>query len=248
MDEKVWLAIKFITEYCPVIGSFRRDERLSGFLNELSNDMERYNCGISGFDNFRHKPHVAYAVRAIANFPVFDYSKSVLASVFLATRFETYFRVLSSRLNDDGTWLDANAQKTAFDLIKDKRVKNKQINDVALTYKILMLDRGNKIVTFLEHLEAKLSSYYFDKQGNPFSCSDIGSRIKVLRDPGSHGFYADLSSEGCFYALLLGVLFYGTVHVAEGSAYEVERSVQRNSKQKNLTFYAATDFLSIKHP
>jgi hypothetical protein len=51
----------------------------------------------------RHKEHIAYALRMVAS-GGFLSSPAAIGSVYLATRFEYYFRVLSGRLNADGTW------------------------------------------------------------------------------------------------------------------------------------------------
>jgi hypothetical protein len=70
-----------------------------------------------------------------------------VASVYLATRFELYFRVLSGRLKSDGTWVSESAQDVSMAMIGDKRLQTKRVSSVSLTYDVMKLGTSRVVPT-----------------------------------------------------------------------------------------------------
>jgi hypothetical protein len=204
---KAQLAAQLIIKHCPRAGSCWMDSAAMAFIDELSTSIAT--SPSSELFGMRHKEHVAYAIHAVATSVPLD-PLAALASAFLSTRFELYFRLISKHLNANGTWKSPEAQQAAKTVLADKRLDRGRINDVSLAYRIMLLHSDHPVSRLLIDLESKLT-YSFDKT-NEFYHHDIGTRIKVLRDPGSHGFYSDLSSEGYFYALLTGIIFYSSTY------------------------------------
>ena len=66
-----------------------------------------------------YKEHVAYAMRMVANGvwvnvpPVSVQPPVAIAAVYLVTRFEFFFRLLSGKLNGNGTWLNKAVDQPA---------------------------------------------------------------------------------------------------------------------------------------
>lgn len=206
--EKARIAADFIVKSCPTAGGSSQDGRVLGFVADLAREME----AADGSELFggRHKEHVAYAIAVIAQTLTLQPPRA-LASVFLATRFELYFRLLSGRLAPDGTWLDQTAKSSALAALGQKRLP-RQLANVAATYRVMLLNTESPVVQVFRELEDHLAPFYppDDLRDAPLFYEDLGSRIKCLRDPAAHGFYSDLGAEGLFYALLTGVIFYGS--------------------------------------
>jgi hypothetical protein len=116
-------------------------------------------------------------------------------------------------LDDDGTWRDRKDRDRAVALLNEPKLKkHRRLADVELEYRVMLLNSSEPAVRILDGLEQRLQPYYPppEEKRSEFYYSTLGSRIKCLRDPAAHGFYADLSTEGVFYSLLIGILFYAT--------------------------------------
>jgi hypothetical protein len=87
----------------------------------------------------RYKEHVAYAVEMVAS-TRFLWPRVAIASVYLVTRFESYFRMLSGKLNRDGTWKSTSDQQSATQMINDRRLKKNRVSSVSLSYKLMKLN------------------------------------------------------------------------------------------------------------
>jgi len=74
------------------------------FLKEAASQMREAKPTLAFPD--RYIEHVAFAVETVS-LNGFLSPPAAIASVYLATRFEFYFRVLSGKLNGDGTWVSA---------------------------------------------------------------------------------------------------------------------------------------------
>lgn len=202
-------AADFIVTCCPAAGAGSYTTEVFHFLEALSDVMRR--GPESPLFGGRHREHVAFAIALTAQYRSLA-PPAAIASVFLAMRFELYFRMLSGVLNDDGTWRDGSARDHAAALLNEPRLKRGRLADVALEYRVMLMNKSQPAVQIIKRLEQRLQPYYPPAQGkgSEFYYSDLGSRIKCMRDPSAHGFYADLSSEGAFYSLLIGILFYAT--------------------------------------
>jgi len=154
----------------------------------------------------RYIEHVAYAVDMVASND-FTSPPAAIASVYLATRFEFYFRILSGRLNGDGTWTSLSAQKGAHAAISDRRLKSNRISSVALAYKIMKLDQSRQIVQHCTSLDKSLYSNPTTVVGG-ISVRDIGDRIEFGRHAAGHGHWGDISAEALFYGLMTALVFY----------------------------------------
>jgi hypothetical protein len=202
-------AADFIVTCCPTAGAGAYTPDVFSYLDALARAMGPGSESV--LFGGRHKEHVAFAVALTARYMSLE-PPAAIASVFLSMRFELYFRMLSGRLNDDGSWRDKAARDSAIALLEEPRLKRRRLADVELAYRVMLLSSDNPAVRILGDLEARLEAYYppDDAKGTEFYYFSIGSRIKCLRDPAAHGYYADLSSEGIFYSLLVGILFYAT--------------------------------------
>jgi hypothetical protein len=132
---------------------------------------------------------------------------AAIASVYLATRFEFYFRILSGKLNGDGTWMSLSAQQAAQATINDSRLGRNRISSVALAYRIMKLDQSRKIVQACTALDNSLYATPTQVVGG-MTVADIGDRIEFGRHAVGHGHWGDISAEALFYGLLTAVVFY----------------------------------------
>ena len=85
------------------MGAFSGTDEVDRFLMHVAHDMET-SKPTTLFPG-RYKEHVAYALNMVANHTFTD-PPAAIASVYLATRFEFYFRILSGKLNADPAWAD----------------------------------------------------------------------------------------------------------------------------------------------
>ena len=101
-------AVGYIMTHCPSMGSFAGDGSPEGFLAQVADEMATAKHTELFPD--RYKEHVAYAVGMVARHGFLS-SPAAIAAVYLATRFEFFFRLLSGMLKEDGTWLNKAADQ-----------------------------------------------------------------------------------------------------------------------------------------
>jgi len=193
-------AINFIITSCPNLGAFTGTGDVCVYLKNTTYEMEKSRPTILFPE--RYKEHITYALNLVASYGFLE-PPSAVASVYLATRFEFYFRVLSGRLNADGTWCDSRAQSSTQRQIEDSRLQKSRISSVALTYKILKLNKALKIVQIFDRIDSALY-----RQGQRSNISDLGERIEWARHRIGHGEWGDISAESIFYGLLTAIVFY----------------------------------------
>ena len=203
-SDRAQRAIDFITSCCSSVGAYRGTGEVNQYLKGTAEEMVV--SGSSDVFPDRYKEHVAYAINMVAS-NRFTSSPAAVASVYLATRFEFYFRILSGKLNGDGTWISASAKNAAQEEIKDSRMDRKRISCVALTYKIMKLDQSRRIVQHCTTLDNALYSTPTTVVG-PMTVADIGDRIKFGRHAVGHGHWGDISAEALFYGLMTSLVFY----------------------------------------
>lgn len=193
-------AIDHITNCCPHIGAFSATSDVYCFLKRVALDISS-SKGSVVFPS-RYFEHVAYAVDMIASNDVMS-PPAAIASVYLNTRFEFYFRILSGKLNAEGKWTSPEAKNIAKDALKMEKLGN-QISNVAQAYKIMKIDQS---LSLSKHC-TELDNVLYSSPGTVSEIKDIGDRIKWCRDRVAHGHWGDISSEGIFYGLLTALVFY----------------------------------------
>ncbi|NLE27050.1 MAG: hypothetical protein GX625_17250 [Clostridiaceae bacterium] len=136
----------YITNWYPNIGAGDTRHLIPNLsspyhvMNKAADDMTQSKPSDAFPD--RHKEHIAYALKMVAS-GRFLSPPAAVGSVYLATRFEYYFRVLSGRLNADGTWIsDNDKQETQSALAGVIGLHRSRINSVALAYKIMKTNNG----------------------------------------------------------------------------------------------------------
>jgi hypothetical protein len=157
---------------------------------------------------------VVYAIDMVAS-SQFTSPPAAIASVYLVTRFDLYFRILSGKLNANGTWISPEAQAAAQAALKDfrlkKKLKNERISDVALAYKIMKIDQSRPLAQHCARIDKILyptpQIFYGSRKGEEKIC-DIGDRIAFCRHHAGHGYWGDISSEAEFYGLMTALVFY----------------------------------------
>lgn len=102
----------------------------------------------------RYVEHVAYAMY-LAGTNGFTTLPAAVASVYLATRFEFYFRMLSGKLCADGTWLSPSAQQAAQTTLPDPRLNQRRVANIALAYEIMMIGTA-RIIPYCALLDRSL--------------------------------------------------------------------------------------------
>lgn len=197
-------ALDFITTCCRYVGAFQGTSDVHQYLKETALEMAAKPLSAAFPD--RYIEHVAYAVNMVAS-NMFLSPPAAIASVYLATRFEFYFRILSGKLNGDGTWISLSAQQAVRAAINDNRLGRNRISSVALAYKIMKLDQSRKIVQACTTLDKSLYSTPTTVVGD-MTVADIGDRIEFGRHAAGHGHWGDISAEALFYGLLTAVVFY----------------------------------------
>src|SRR5262249_21444106 len=150
---------------------------------------------------------VAYAVGMVAR-PGFLEPPAAIAAVYLATRFEFFFRLLSGKLKGDGTWLNkAVDQPVALAALGKKGLQGERVSDVAVTYRLMKLDQSRPAARVFDALDKAICLVPITAVGG-FRVADIGDRIAFGRHSASHGLWGDISSEAVFYGLVTAVIFY----------------------------------------
>ena len=197
-------AIKYLTTCCRNIGAFTGTGVPYAFLKNVASQIEQSKPSKVFPD--RYKEHVAYAVDMVAS-NQFLSPPSAIASVYLATRFEYYFRILSGKLNGDGTWIPLTVKSDVQAAINNEPLPKKRVSNVSRAYRIMMTDTSLQIVQQC----AKIDNCLYQK---PITIAkneiirNIGDRIAFARHRASHGDWGDISSEAVFYGLLTGIVFY----------------------------------------
>jgi hypothetical protein len=199
MKDKAQQAADFIVSHCPHVGAFHGSGEPYGFLQETAEHMRAAKPTL--VFPARYIEHVAYAVGTVGS-NMFTTPPAAVASVYLATRFEFYFRVLSGKLNGDGTWVSQSAQQAALAMIVDRRLKNPIISNVSLAYEVMRLGTS-KILPYCASLDGSLYA-----SGGNSGIKHLGARIAFLRHAGGHGEWGDISSEAVFYGLMTAIVFY----------------------------------------
>lgn len=204
---RIQQAIDYITSCCRSVGAFQGTTDVYRFLKQVAFEMAASKPSAVFPD--RYIEHVAYAVDMVASHR-FTSPPAAIASTYLATRFEFYFRVLSGKLNGDGTWISPSAQNAALAAISDSRLRSKRISSVALAYKIMKLEKSRPIVQYCISLDNSLYSIPTKVVGG-MPVADIGDRIQFGRLATAHGHWGDISAEALFYGLMTAVVFYNQV-------------------------------------
>jgi len=197
-------AIKYITTCCRNIGAFSGTGASYAFLKNVASQIEQSKP--SKVFPERYKEHVAYAVGMVAS-NLFLSPPAAIASLYLATRFEYYFRILSGKLNGDGTWISSTAQSNAQAAINNGRLSQKRVSSLSLAYRIMMTDTSLQIVQQFN----KIDNCLYQKPvtlANGHKVHNIGDRIEFGRLVVGHGHWGDISFEAVFYGLLTGIVFY----------------------------------------
>ena len=203
MTDKSQIAANFIISHCPNVGAFSGTGDPYDFLRETVDEMRRSKPTAVFPD--RYIEHVAHAVEMVAT-NIFLSPPAAVASVYLATRFEFYFRVLSKKLNADGTWISQSEKASAQSAIKDQRLNRTRIFSVALAYEIMKLG-SSKVIPYCTLLDKTLYPSPITAVGG-FSIASVGNRIEFCRHSVGHGHWGDISSESVFYGLMTAVIFY----------------------------------------
>ena len=197
-------AIDYIRSSSAQVGAFCGTSDVHHFLRETAREMAKSRP--SEVFPQRYIEHVAYAVDMVASHD-FTSSPAAIASVYLATRFEYYFRMLSGKLNADGTWVSSSAQRAAQGEICDGRLGKPRVSSVALAYKVMMLDHSRHIVRHCAALDSALYSTPTTVVGHK-TVANIGDRIEFGRHAAGHGSWGDISAEALFYGLMTALVFY----------------------------------------
>lgn len=198
-------AAGYIKTHCPRIGSYAGDFTPYRFLARVAEEM----AAAPHTDLFpdRYKEHVAYALGMVARHSFLE-PPAAIAAVYLATRFEFFFRLLSGKLNGDGTWLNKTIdQPTAVASLGKKGLKGNRVSDVAVTYKLMRLDQSRAVARVFDSLDKAILPTPALAVGN-FKVADIGDRIAFGRHSAGHGLWGDISSEAVFYGLVTAIIFY----------------------------------------
>ncbi len=197
------LAKYYLLLCCPRAGAY---SLLDGLLNIIS-DCADLITSTPDKDLFhiRQKEAVALAMKEAVT-PGFDDPRRAIASLYLATQFEFYFRILSGLLNPDGTWKSPADQRKAKSLLpRESRLNRRSISSVELAYKLMVLNNADPRAAVLDELDKAIRSRFQSQLYN-----NLGGRIKYVRDRGTHGQWGDVSGEGVFYATLTAILYFAS--------------------------------------
>jgi hypothetical protein len=204
MKDRAQQAANFILSHCPHVGAFHGSGEPYGFLQETAEHMRA--ATPTPVFPARYIEHVAYAIDTVGSYGFLS-PPAAVASVYLATRFEFYFRLLSGTLNGDGTWVSQPARQAALTMLGDQRLNNKLgISSVSLAYEVMRLGTS-KVLPYCALLDRTLYASPI-KAGGSLTIEHVGDRIEFLRHAGAHGEWGDISSEAVFYGLMTAIVFY----------------------------------------
>jgi hypothetical protein len=186
------------------MGAFHGTSDVQAFLKRAASEMASARPSTAFPD--RYLQHVAYAVDMVASNDFLS-PPSAIASVYLSTRFEFYYRILSGKLKADGTWTTPEAKAAARAVLHDKRLGKKydRVSSVALAYRIMKTNSSSALARHCIDLDTTL---YPTADKKVLGISDIGDRIEFLRNAAGHGSWGDISSEAIFYGLMTALVFY----------------------------------------
>ena len=203
MKDRAQEASDFIVSHCPRVGAFYGTGEPYGFLQQTAKDMRA--AQPTSVFRARYIEHVAYAVDTVGS-NSFLSPPAAVASVYLATRFEFYFRLLSGKLNGDGTWVAPSSQQVALATLGKQGLKKPRISSVSLAYEILQLGTS-KVLPYFASLDSILYASPIIASGN-FPIEHLGDRIAFGRHATGHGEWGDISAEAVFYGLMTAIVFY----------------------------------------
>jgi len=195
-------AIQYLTTCCKRIGAFSGNHPFA-FLKNVASQIDKSKP--SKVFPARYKEHVAHAVDMVAS-NLFTSPPAAIASVYLATRFEYYFRILSGKLNADGTWISSMVKSDARAAMNNKVLPDR-VSNVSLAYQIMMTDTSLQIVQQCAKIDKCLYKEPITLARNEI-VHNIGDRIAFARHRVGHGHWGDISSEAIFYGLMTGIVFY----------------------------------------
>jgi hypothetical protein len=198
-------AAGYIRTQCRYIGSYPGDGSPYAFLARVAEDMVA--APPTNLFPHRYKEHVAHAVGMVARHGFLE-PPAAIAAVYLATRFEFFFRLLSGKLKADGTWLNKPVdQPAAVALLGKKGLTGNRVSDVAVTYKLMKLDRARPVARVFDGLDRDIFPVPVTATGE-LKVADIGDRIAFGRHSAGHGLWGDISAEAVFYGLVTAIVFY----------------------------------------
>lgn len=198
-------AAGYIKTHCQHMGSYAGDFMPHYFLARVAEEM----AGAGPTDLFpdRYKEHVAYALDMVSRHGFLE-PPAAIAAVYLATRFELFFRLLSGKLKRDGAWINKTVdQPAAITALGEKGLKGNRVSDVAVTYKLMKLDQSRRAARVFDSLDKAIMPRPIMAVGN-FEVADIGDRIAFGRHSAGHGSWGDISAEAVFYGLVTAIVFY----------------------------------------
>jgi hypothetical protein len=133
---------------------------------------------------------------------------AAVAAVYLATRFEFFFRLLSGKLDKHGKWLNrAVDQPAVMALLGRKGLDRHRVDNVAVTYKLMKLNRSRRAAQVFDDLDKAILPAPV-RAVDDFEVADIGDRIAFGRHSAGHGLWGDISSDAVFYGLVTAIIFY----------------------------------------
>jgi hypothetical protein len=198
-------AADYIRNHCRFIGSYFGDGSPYRFLARVAEEMTV--APHTPLFPHRYKEHVAYALGMVTQHNFLE-PPAAIAAVYLATRFEFFFRMLSGKLKKDGTWLNKVVdQPAAVAALGEKGLKGNRVSDVAVTYKLMKLDLSRPVARVFDALDRAILPAPITAVGD-FRVADIGDRITFGRHSAGHGLWGDISSEAVFYGLVTAIIFY----------------------------------------
>ncbi len=155
---KLALTKYYLVACCPVAGAYSLPD---GFLNLIS-DCADTMAAKPDKDIFlgRQKGPVALAMKEAVTLE-FEHPRKAIASLYLATQFEFYFRLLSGLLNPDGSWKSpADQQKAKLLLPQESRLSQRSISNVEVVYKLMVLNNADPRASLLNELDAAIRSRF----------------------------------------------------------------------------------------
>jgi hypothetical protein len=196
-------ACDYIVRFCPRIGAFYGSLEAHAFLLEIAPEIASAQPSEAFPD--RHKEHIAYAVEMAAS--KFSFSPpAAIASLYLATQLEFFFRILSGKLNGDGTWKSCDARRMAQAALEGRSLPRDRVSNVALAYRVMKTNRSLRITQACQGIDDALFPKPMVAAGN-VELRDIGDRIAYCRHRAAHGHWGDISSEAVFYGLMTAIVF-----------------------------------------
>jgi hypothetical protein len=198
-------AAGYIRTHCPHMGGYAGDGSPFRFLARVAEEM----ASAPHTDLFpeRYKEHVAYALGMVARHGFLD-PPAAVAAVYLATRFEFFFRLLSGKLDKHGKWLNrAVDQPAAVALLGRKGLDRRRVDNVAVTYKLMKLNRSCRAAQVFDDLDKAILPAPV-RAVDGIEVPDIGDRIAFGRHSAGHGLWGDISSDAIFYGLVTAIIFY----------------------------------------